>query len=51
MVSALIAVLIDYVKRNKNTGGRINEEDLAGEIEGQTLSSLGDQAGEKISLL
>jgi hypothetical protein len=32
-------VLIDYVKRNKNTGGRINEENLAGEIEGQNLFS------------
>jgi hypothetical protein len=39
MVSALIVVLIDYVKRNKNTVGRMNEEDLAGEIRGQTLSS------------
>jgi hypothetical protein len=33
MVSVLIVVLIDYVKRSKNTDGRINEENLAGEIE------------------
>jgi len=39
MVSVLIVVLIDYVKRSQNIGGRINEEDLAGEIEGQTLFS------------
>jgi hypothetical protein len=39
MVYVLIVVLIYYVKRSKNIGGRINEEDLAGEIEGQTLSS------------
>jgi hypothetical protein len=28
---------MDSVKRNKNTDGRINEKNLAGEIEGQTL--------------
>jgi hypothetical protein len=51
MVSVLIVVLIDYVKRSKNTGGRINKEDLAGEIEGQVLSSQGAQAGERFPLL
>jgi hypothetical protein len=49
MVSALIAVLIDCGKRSKNTGGRINEKNLAREIEGQTLFSQGAQAGERVS--
>jgi hypothetical protein len=38
MVSVLIAVSISYARRNIDiAGSRIDEENLAGEIKGQTL--------------
>jgi hypothetical protein len=34
---AINVILTSYAKRNTSTAGRNNEENLAGEIEGQTL--------------
>jgi hypothetical protein len=34
---AINVILINYAKRNTSTAGRNNEENVAGETEGQTL--------------
>jgi len=39
MVSVLIVVSISCARRSKDIAGRINEKNVAGETEGQTLFS------------